>query len=174
MHQISVIGNTRACPDELRRQLGGLFEIQFQRLCATLDTKPRKHTLIDIDLRDEPKLVPLKDWLKSKPKDAKVIFVTDRASRLQDMRAYALGATAIVHRPIVERMLLNKLWGEETTLASVGAPPEGEQLPGVAAAVDALQSIFSSACSGGKIDSAAVQAASDAVVCQIEAQGLSP
>lgn len=173
MHQISVIGDARARPDELGRQLAGLFEIEFTLLHTALSIAPQKHTLIDIDLHDDPQLVPLKDWLKRKPKNAKVIFITDKASRLQDTRAYALGATAVVHRPIDGQMLLTKLRDEAATLASVAAAPAGAQSPGVAAAVETLQSIFAAACSGTSIDATAVQAASDAVVGQLEAQGLS-
>ena len=81
MHQISVIGDARVCPDELARQLVGLFQIEFQLLHEALDAKPKRHTLIDIGLHDGPQLVLLKDWLKGKPQNADVIFATDRASR---------------------------------------------------------------------------------------------
>src|SRR5260370_1262944 len=44
--------------------------------------------------------------------------------------------------------------------------------PGVAAASDMLRGIFSAACAGTSPDSTAIQSAGDAVVGQIEAQGL--
>ena len=172
MHQISVIGDARVCPDELGRQLAGLFQIEFQLLHKGLETRPKQHTLIDIDLQDDPQLASLKDWLKDKPRDAKVIFVTDRASRLQDTRAYALGATGVVHRPVNGQTLLTKLSVDAATLASVPPAPAGEQSLGVTAAVNTLQSIFSAACSGTPVDATVVQSASNAVVGELETQGL--
>src|SRR5947209_1204613 len=74
MQQISVIGDARVCPDDLGRQLAGLFQIEFQLLHEALDATPKRHTLIDIDLHDGPQLALLKDWLKGKPQNADVIF----------------------------------------------------------------------------------------------------
>ena len=172
MHRISVIGDAHARPDDLARELAGLFEVEFEPLEAALDATPRQHTLVDIDLNNDPHLPPLKDWLRRKPKDAKVIFATDKASRLQEARAYALGATGIIHRPIDGRNLLTKLWGDSATLDILPASPVGDQTPTVAAAVGTLHGIFSAACQGATIDSPAIQSASETVVGQVEAQGL--
>jgi len=128
--------------------------------------------VIDIDLGNDPGLLRLKEWLKGKPENAKIIFVADRASRLQEARAYALGATGIIHRPIDRHALLAKLRDSEATLATLPAAQE-ELPPGVAAATDALQSIFSAAWSGAPVNSITVQLASDAIVDQLAAQGLS-
>jgi hypothetical protein len=65
-------------PEEVTRRLADLFEIDFQQLPAVFDLTPKHHTLIDIDLNNDPQLLPLKEWLKRKPKDAKVVFVTER------------------------------------------------------------------------------------------------
>jgi putative nucleotidyltransferase with HDIG domain len=172
MHQISIIGDAGARPDELRRQFAGIFEIEFTPLESVLDATPGHYTVFDIDLNDGSQLLSVRDWLTRKPKDAKVIFVTDKASRLQDTRAYAVGATDVVHRPIDGRTLLTKLWGDVTSLAADPSNPAAQHSPGVAAAVDTLQSIFASACLGGPISSPAIQSAGDAVVDQVEAQGL--
>jgi putative nucleotidyltransferase with HDIG domain len=173
MHQILVVGDRRTCPEEFTRRLADLFEIDFQQLQAVFDLTPKQHTLIDIDLNNDSQLLPLKEWLKRKPKNAKVVFVTDKASRLQEARAYALGATGIIQHPIDGQTLHTKLWGDAATLATVPTAIEGELTPSVAAATDALQSIFSAACSGAPVDSTVVQTASDAIVSQLEAQGLS-
>ena len=173
MHQISVVGDMRARPEELARRLADLFEIDFQQIQVAFECVPKHHTLIDIDLNNDPQLLPLKEWLRRKPTDAKVIFVTDKTSRLQEVRAYGLGATAIIHHPIDGRTLLAKLWGDGATLATIPRAPQGELTAGVAAATDALQSIFSAACSGAPVNSTAVQTASDAIVNQLERQGLS-
>jgi putative nucleotidyltransferase with HDIG domain len=133
---------------------------------------PQPHTLIDIDLGNHPALLRLKEWLKGKPENAKIIFLADRASRLQEARAYALGATGIIHRPVDRHALLAKLRDSETALATVGAAQE-ELPPGVVAATDALQSIFYAGWSGAPVNSTTIQRGSDAIVDQLTAQGLS-
>jgi len=173
MHHILIVGDRRARPEELTRRLADLFEIDFQQLQAVFDLAPKHHTLIDIDLNNDPQLLALKDWLKRKPKDARVIFVTEKASRLQEARAYALGATGTIHYPIDGLTLLTKFVDDGATLATIPAAAEGELTPSVAAATDALQSIFSAACSGAPVDSTAARTASDAIVNQLEEEGLS-
>jgi putative nucleotidyltransferase with HDIG domain len=172
MYKLSVVGDAHARPDELARQVANLFELDFQLLQSVLRTSPQHHTLIDIDLNDEDQLLPLKNWLTRKPKDVKIIFVADKISRLHQARAYALGATAIVHRPVTAQSLLASLRDDGGTFGSL-APTSHEELPpGIAAAADALQSLLSAACMGTPIDSAAVESASNAIVDQLEAQGL--
>src|SRR5689334_5564879 len=100
MHQMLYIGPTSARPDDLRRQLAGIFEIEVKTLETIRDAAPGQYTLVDIDLNDSSQVLSLKEWLRRKPKDAKVIFVTDKASRLQDARACAIGATDVIDRPI--------------------------------------------------------------------------
>src|SRR4051812_24210771 len=91
MLQISVVGDEHICRDDFSRQFAGKFEFEFQPLESVLHASPARYTLLDTNLNDEALVLKLKDWLRRKPKDAKVIFVTDRASRLHDARAYALG-----------------------------------------------------------------------------------
>ena len=172
MHQLLIVGDSRARPEELARRLADLFQLDFQPLQAVFDLTPKQHTLIDIDLNNNPQLLPLKEWLKRKPKDAKVIFVTDKTSRLQEARASALGATGTIHHPINAHALLAQLRDDAAILATIPSVAE-EHTSGVAAATDALQSIFSAGSSGAPVDSTAVQAASAAIVDQLEARGLS-
>jgi putative nucleotidyltransferase with HDIG domain len=173
MQQISIFGDSNSRPDDFRRQFAGILELEFKPLKSVLDATPGPYTVFDIDLKDGSWVLTLKDWIKCKPKDAKVIFVTDKMSRLQETRAYAIGATGIVHRPIHGRTLLTKLWGDVASLAADPADPAMQRSPGAAAAVNMLQNIFSSACMGDPIDSSEIQSAGDAVVGQVEAQGLS-
>jgi putative nucleotidyltransferase with HDIG domain len=173
MQQMLVVGDRRVRRGELPRRLTELFAIDFQQLPAALDFAPQLNMLIDVDLNSDPGLLPLKEWLQRRPKNAKVVFVTDKASRLQEARAYALGATSIIHHPIDEQTLLTKFLGDVPTLATGPAATGGELVPGVAAASDALHAMFSAVCSGGPVDATAVQTASDAIVNQLETQGLS-
>jgi putative nucleotidyltransferase with HDIG domain len=172
VHQISIIWDAGARLDDLHRQLAGAFDIEFSPLEAILDATPGQYTVFDIDLNDSSRVLTLKDWLRRKPKDAKVIFVTDKGSRLQETRAYAIGATDVTHRPLDGRALLTKLWGDVTSLAVDPSSPAVHHSPGVAVAVGTLQSIFSSACLGAPINSTTIQSAADAVVGEVEAQGL--
>jgi putative nucleotidyltransferase with HDIG domain len=172
MHQLLVVGDCRAHPDELRHRLRDLFEVSFQPLDDIFDLAPRDLTLLDVDLADERELLTIKQWLKKKPQNSKIIFATEKASRLQEARAFALGATAIIARPVAEWALLTALGGDRRTLANVEAAAEGSFGPGITAAVDALQNIFSAACSGEPVNGVAVQTAGNAIVDQMEARGL--
>jgi putative nucleotidyltransferase with HDIG domain len=172
MYRLSVVGDARARPDELARQVAGLFQIDFQLLQSVLKTSPGHHTLIDVDLDDEGQLLPLKGWLSRKPKGARIIFIADKVSRLHHARAYALGATAIVQRPVTPHILLTKLQDDGTTLASLAVPSDEDLPPGIAAAADALQGILSAASAGARIDPTALESASNAIVDQLEAKGL--
>ena len=172
MHQLTVFGNPRAYRDGLLKQLTNLFEIEFKPIENSLDAKFGTYTIFDFDLNDTTHLIQLKDKLKDRPKHAKVIFVTEKASRLQDTRAFAIGATDVIHRPFDARMLLAKLWGDVQTLGEDKPEFQEKSGPGLAAAVDTLRGIFSAACAGTPPDPGAVQTASDAVVGQVEVQGL--
>jgi putative nucleotidyltransferase with HDIG domain len=64
------------------------------------------------------------------------------------------------------------LWGD---VASLSVDPGNAALrksPAVCAAIDTLQNIFSSACLGEQLDAPSINSAGEAVVSQLEAQGL--
>jgi putative nucleotidyltransferase with HDIG domain len=173
MHRISIIGDSRARVDNLHRQFSGIADVESRLVEQLGDAKPGHYTFLDIDLDDESQLIALRDWLKRRPTNAKVVFATDKASRLQNMRAYALGATDVVHRPLAGKTLLSKLWGDVSTLAHESSGAATRAAPGVAAAVDVLKNVFSAACLGAPVESGVMQAASGSVVRQLEEQGLS-
>jgi putative nucleotidyltransferase with HDIG domain len=172
MHQMSFFGDVRANRDRLRGELASQFEIEFKPIERSLDSKLGQFSVFDIDLNDATHLLDLRDRLKDRPKDAKVIFVTDKASHLQDTRAYALGATDVIHRPIDAKALLATLWGGFGSLTDEQPKFAKNSGVGVAAAADTLRGIFAAACSGTPPSSKAIEAASAAVVGQVEAQGL--
>jgi putative nucleotidyltransferase with HDIG domain len=172
MHQIAYFGDLCGNRDRLRKQLASFFEIEFKPLEHSLDSELGQYTVFDFDLNDSTHLIKIKDKLKSRPKSAKVIFVTEKASRLQDTRALAIGATDVVHRPVEGRTLLAKLWGEDRSLADESPIFAKTSGPGATAAADMLRGIFSAACTGAPPDSDAIHSAGDAVVDQVEEQGL--
>jgi putative nucleotidyltransferase with HDIG domain len=172
MHQISFFGDVSVNRDRLRQQLASLCEIEFKPVASSLDSKLGPFNVFDINLNDAEHILKLRDKLKARPKDSKFIFVTDKASRLQEAQAFAIGATDIIYRPVDARTLLTKLWAEPQSLADEKPEFSEKCGPGVAAAADMLRGIFSAACAGTPPDSTAIQSAGDAVVGQVEAQGL--
>ena len=172
MHQLLVVGDCRSRPEELRHRLRDLFETTFQPLERVFDVAPRDLILLDIDLANERELLTIKEWLKNKPKNSKIIFAIEKTSHLQEARAFALGATAVIPRPIHGGALLATLSDDSKTLANLGATEEEALGPGVSSAVDALQKIFSAACSGEPVNAVAVQTAGNAIIDQLEARGL--
>src|ERR1700728_4000769 len=120
MHRITFVGDSRADPKILRTRLAGILDVDFEPLEQALGSDPGSLTVFDIDLANELPLSKLKEWLRRKPSNAKAVFLTDKSSHLQNTRAYALGATDILHRPIDGRELLTKLWGD---VASASADP---------------------------------------------------
>src|SRR5262249_39129440 len=114
----------------------------------------------------------LKEWLKRRPLNGKTIFIADRSSHLECARARALGATAVLHRPIDTRELLKALWGDFGALSADPANEAIRKSPAISGAVDSLRSIFASANLDGTLDPQTVEIAGDAIVGQLEAQGL--
>ena len=109
MYRLLVVGDAPERGREWARCSAGPFHIDFQLLPAALQTLPEQQTLIDIRLDDFSNLLALKNWLSGKPASAKVVVAVDKGSRLQETRAYTLGATAIIHRPIMPEALLRKI-----------------------------------------------------------------
>jgi putative nucleotidyltransferase with HDIG domain len=173
VYRLSVAADQPGRARELARQLAGAFELDFQPIQAALRSDPKSQLLVDIDLENCRQLMPLKDWLGHKAENARIIFAIDKASRLQEARAYALGATAVIHRPINPLTLLGKLRNDSAALATLAAASDATLTPGILAAAHSLQEIFSAACAGAAVEPAAVQTASNAIVDQLEAQGLS-
>lgn len=172
MNRLSVLSDSHADADYLRQELAGIFEVRLVDFEQIPASKPDHYTVVDVDLRDTDRLLHLKKWMKSKPVDGKMIFITDRDSRIETMRAYAVGATDVLHRPIDPKDLLKMLWTDFTALSDGGSDFSTEAPQGVAAAHDSLHRIFSSACLGGPIDQTVINSASNAVVSEIESQGL--
>src|SRR5581483_11473022 len=99
-------------------------------------------------------------------------------------RAFGVGATDVVHRPISRRDILDVVGRDAAAPAiqipvpQVAAPQSaaGEfapaNAPGAVAASRSLQDVFTTVTDGGKLDVESVQAASTAIVNELEAQGL--
>jgi putative nucleotidyltransferase with HDIG domain len=170
--QIALIAESPAGHDGLRDQLDGLIDIAYQPLEEALRSAPAATALIDIDLAKGSHLQQVKTWLAAKPAQAKAIFAVDKASHLQHARAFALGATDILARPLTADEILKLLLGD---VASLSADPDNmaiKNAPAVATAVDTLQNVFSSARFGERLNTAALDSANQSIVGHVETQGL--
>ena len=153
--------------------MAGLLEIRFIELADIHRAKPDRFTVVSANLSNASGLLDLKEWVKSKPKDGKVIFATQPGSRLEVTQAYALGATDVVSTPIDAKELLAKIWSDFAMLAGDSSEFVAQGHQGVAAAHDGLQAVFTKACLGEALDSSKIGTASAAVVDEIESKGLS-
>jgi putative nucleotidyltransferase with HDIG domain len=172
MNQLSIFRESPAFSEDIRRQLAGAFKIRFHCIEKIREADPQQYAIFDINLNEISRLPDVKAWLKQRPKDSKAIFVIDKASHLETVRATAVGATDVVYRPIERTMLLSKLGGEFETLRDAQWDFPAAKSEGVSAAYEALQDVFSSACLGKSLDPAIISAASRPLIRQIEKEGL--
>jgi putative nucleotidyltransferase with HDIG domain len=172
MDRLSVIVDSAMRAQDLRAALGGHFEASYFFLHEIPEAAPQEFTLVDVDLRDPANCGDLKAWLRRRPREGRAIFCIRKGSHAQAVQAYALGATALLARPVsgeavhlkfAERM---KGQGDDSSAFLLDASP------GVAAGASILQDIFEAAMAGGTIDVNAIGAASDAVAASIDEGGL--
>ncbi len=172
LQHVTLIGASSIDPKSLHDRLAGILDIEFKPLEQALRSDPGSSMVVDINLDDEWPRLNLREWLKRKPPDAKALFLTDKTSHLQQTRAFVLGATGILHRPLDSRELLTKLWDDVASLSDDPSNTAIRKSPAVSAAINTLQNIFSSACLGGPLSSPSIKSAGDTIVGQIETQGL--
>jgi putative nucleotidyltransferase with HDIG domain len=157
----------------VRQELEGVFDTVLLPVDRIREAEPPgPYSVISINLCDPDQISDIRDWLRQRPKDAKVVFLTTKGSRLEALQAYAIGATDLVYRPFDGRTLLRKLYGDFELLAGPASGFSTENAPGVAAAFEALQKVFSSASLGAPLDQAAMDTAGEAIVRQIESESL--
>jgi HD-GYP domain-containing protein (c-di-GMP phosphodiesterase class II) len=172
MNSLSIIAGSPESKEFLRATLAGLFDSNFVEFDDLGRSTPGLCTVVDINL-DNVRTVPyLKKWLDTKPAGAKVVFVTDKASRAQADRAFAIGASDIVHRPIQSADLIAKLLGDVAQLSDSPHSKEMRASPAAAAAVGGLRKVFSAAVSGERLEVAAVNSAGGVLIDELEKTGL--
>ena len=103
---------------------------------------------------------------------AKAIFVVDKGSRIEVTRAFAIGATDVVPRPSTARFCWQRCGAISPLSPTTPEDFEARKTPGVSAAVDTLQNIFSSACLGASIEPEAINSAGAVIVGQLDKDGL--
>ena len=174
VYRLLVVGDRVGHEREWARCSAGSFRADVLPLRVAVKRPPEQQTLVDINLDDFSKLPTLKNWLSQKPGNAKIVIAIDKGSRLQEARAYALGATAIIHRPIIPETLLRKIREEDgAKLASLATAADCALTPGITAAANSLQGILAAACTGAAVEPGLVHDAGNAVVDELQSQGLS-
>jgi putative nucleotidyltransferase with HDIG domain len=173
MNRLSFVSDSTLDAERLRRQLAGLFDVQFVELASVHRSKPDRFTVVSTNLSNAASLLDLKEWMKSKPKGGKVIFATRPGSRIETTQAFALGATDVVNSPIDAKELLKTVWSDFAVLGGDASEFKARGNRGAAAAHDGLQAIFNMACLGEAMDAAKVNAAGALVVDEIQSKGLS-
>jgi hypothetical protein len=91
MNRLSFVSDSTFDAERLRRQLAGIFNVRFIDLAQVRQSKPDRFTVVSANMGNASRLLDLKEWMKSKPKDGKVIFVTRPNSHIETTQAYALG-----------------------------------------------------------------------------------
>jgi putative nucleotidyltransferase with HDIG domain len=172
MGHLSIVADSTDSAVHISRQVAGIFATRtFVRDRLPL-AKPTKSTIIDIDLKNSAHFSDLKLWLEKRPKGGKVIFAVERGISGETVQAFALGATDVVDRPIDGRVLLTKLFGDIGSLFDDASVSPAANSEGVLQGEGALRSIFLSAVSGAPVDLKTIDAAGEAVVSDIESEGL--
>ncbi len=173
MNQLAAICDSPENAQRVHGHLEGLFDIQ----CVSPDRldeaqPPGRYTVVVANLNDLDRVRGLRHWLTQKPKDGKVIFVTDKGSRLDRVRAWAIGATDFLHPPVDTTALLTKLYGDFQPL--VRGRPEfcDAASPAIVAALESVQAAFALAWLGAPFDQTVIDHATEAIIDQVQEEGL--
>ena len=171
MDRICVIVDRAARAHDLRVRLNGFFDAHFFNLDEIPEAAPQEFTLVDVDLRDPALCSGLKNWLRWRPRNGQAIFCVRKDSHAQAVQAYALGATALLARPVSGAAVQAK-FSEQGKNQAQAVHISLEASPGIAAGVSVLHEIFEAAMSGGPLDMNAIGAAGEAVASGIDEGGL--
>ncbi len=172
MQDLWIVSDSATRAEAIRRKLDGIFAPHVVAFDRIGDIEPPRDLLCDVDFANSGQVAKLKEWLGRKPKGGKVVFAVDKASHLQVIQAKALGAMAVLHRPVERKALIKTLLGDLEALSNDDPGDPIKTSPGVGQAVDALRTIFESAGLGTRLDPAAINSGSEAVIRRMEAEGL--
>ncbi len=173
MNRLAAICDLPEDAQRIRQYLEGIFETQCVSSHQLAETEPPSYyTIVGVDLDNFDRVRALKQWLSRRPKYAKLAFIVDKGSRLDVARAYAVGATHLVHRPVDANALLTSFFGDFKLLSTASPEFEAEASPGIAAALTSLQDVFISVYSGETPDQVAIDKAGERVIEEINNDGM--
>jgi putative nucleotidyltransferase with HDIG domain len=173
MNRLVTVTDSPETASVITRQFVGAFEtVYIPSVEIPQAEPPGALSVISVNLKDSTEIANLRRWLKLRPKTAKVVFITERNSRLETAQAHALGATDVVHHLSEVGPLLTASQNDFNSLAASFPLSEDEATFGIDAGVQALQSVFAAAMAGRPLDRAAIDSAGGAIVEQIHSDGL--
>ena len=95
MQSVNVVSGSRGRLVELKAALSGHFEAAYLSLDDLPRSKPKRITVLDIDLRQSSQVQAVKIWLSARPANAQIIVgIDDKTSYLEVTQACAIGATS--------------------------------------------------------------------------------
>jgi putative nucleotidyltransferase with HDIG domain len=162
-----------SCPAELaalKSTLSGHFEADYLTIGDLPRHMPAELTVLDLSLRQADELQMVKKWLSRRAAGGQVVVaVEDKSSRLQLAQACAIGATAVLQRPITPETLYRTLFrvDDVTPLA-----PLLEEASDLSCEFKGLQDVFAAAASGQKPDLLATKLIGAQIVEKIASIGI--
>lgn len=172
MNRLLVLTDNPRKADFIRAELGAAFELECIGPDEMKDRVPGEALLADIQLEDDDLFLQLRDWLKSRTRQRKAVFLVDPSSATDSIRSAELGATDILRRPLDRSVVFTALLGDFDALLLDPSQPPIRSYPAMAPALDALEGIFASSRFGSQLELPAIQEANDAVLEQVRGDGL--
>jgi putative nucleotidyltransferase with HDIG domain len=170
MTTISIVATSRGRLADLCAALSGDVAADYLRLEDLPDSKPNDTAILDIDLGQCSEVQAVKAWLSHRSQPGNVIVcVDDATSHLQLTQARALGATAVVPRPLQAAQLHRILFGVELSFA----PSLQPAIDDPSQALTAIQDMFAAARMGRSPSMDVVTHAGAQIVDRIQDMGLS-
>src|SRR5690242_620341 len=128
--------------------------------------------VVAADLRSVDNITAVKRIGKRLNRIAKRIFILDQKSRLSEVQAYALGATAVLSNPVGRAALMAKLTDKKLVDASPDRmPPDIQEAAAIGAAC--IASMFSSALHRKAVDLKTLTGSGRRIADSIAEAGLS-
>jgi putative nucleotidyltransferase with HDIG domain len=171
INRVCVVSNEPNHASTYGRHLVPRFAVQTVGLDELDRAKPDALTVVDVDLNDAASANALRTWLRQRPKESAAIFAINKGSRIQAVRAYSIGATDIVFRPVCPRTLISKLVGNGRRPTSGPSDAVPTYADGIAAGLSALEHVFASASADIPLSPKVIEHAGEALVSHIEAYG---
>jgi putative nucleotidyltransferase with HDIG domain len=184
MRQLTIISTNPDRATGISSRLTDTFDVRSLAVEDIAEGAPDPLVFVDIDLSESCHADRVRRWLQRRRGDGAAIFAVEKGSRLQTVRAYSIGATEVLSRPVDAVSLMGRLQrftgprpgGAPASLPNgsegVGAPvslPRGSD--GIGAGIAALQSIFASACGGPPLNAKLIENAGQILVEHINAHG---
>jgi putative nucleotidyltransferase with HDIG domain len=169
MTSISIVGKSRDRLAELHSALSGDIAADYLHLADLAQFAPRGTAILDVDLCNFSEVQAVKTWLAGRPQLGTVILcVDDAASHHQVTQARAVGATAVVQRPLNAERLRDILLGRGNQTPVAPAP----SLADASSDLTAIEDMFGAARTGQNPSMDNVSRAGAKIIDRIQKIGL--